>query len=71
MTYSDTKDGRPVVETKPHIVSVSWRMKDIYGAIRNVLDQFGISCVLKNEAVTRQCCEQNNTRLDGFNHLEP
>ena len=71
MTYSAIPGTEDVLErVKPNQMILSWRMKDMFGAVQREMGAFGIHCQLEDEQETRRACIANGTRLDGFNHLD-
>eukprot|EP01084_Bolivina_argentea_P012232 22929_1 len=55
---------------KPKYISIGYRMRNEFEAISKEMSKFGIVCVLQTKEQNEKACGENNTNIEGWNHLE-
>ena len=58
-------------ETKPRSVVIDWRSRDMFDEIQQELGtKLGIQCVQETYEESKKVCKDNETDINGWNHLE-
>ena len=58
-------------ETKPRSVVIDWRSRDMFDEIQQELGTtLGIQCVQETYEESKKVCKDNETDINGWNHLE-
>ena len=66
MTFSNMTKTKGI---KPKVIRIGYRMKNQFDAIAKAMQKFGIVCCLQTEKENEMACIQNDTHVDGWNHL--